>query len=67
MGEALCPLCNARMVKEYSDTVALTNPPIYSYRWWCRCGARGHWEDERQRTDEERLRISWEAANDGGR
>ena len=47
-GDRKCPLCNARLMKEYDNWIFLTNPPIRHIRWWCNCGYRGEWEHEKQ-------------------
>lgn len=47
MERPVCPICARKMIKEHASTVYMTNPPISSFRWWCQCGARGHWETDR--------------------
>lgn len=42
-----CPNCGAKMVKEESSEVLMTNPPIYQWRWWCGCGYVGEWQHRR--------------------
>lgn len=61
--QAECGLCGKQMVREYSGHVIDTYPPIRTYRWWCKCGARSEWLEERDPTEREMLERSWDRAN----
>ncbi len=48
------------MIKRYRNEIVLTDPHIYVWDWWCKCGHMDEGGEERVETREERYCQEWE-------
>lgn len=55
--------CGKKMIKRYTGMVLMSNPPRYSFDWWCGCGNTevGGSDAPQMESEDERYRKIWES------
>ena len=58
-----CALCGSVMIEKAPTTIYTSNPPQWDCIMWCGCGHTVNLGRVFAKSEEQRLRDEWEAAN----